>query len=330
MDTKLATIQKIASLSPIEGADMIEVASLEKMAWKVVVKKGEFHVGNLCCYCSIDTILPDKPQFEFLRSKSFRIKTIRLKKQLSQGIIFPLSILPDGDYIEGQDCSEIIGIIHYEKPVPISLAGQVKGNFPTCVSKTDEERVQNCPNILQEISGKEVYITTKIDGTSASFINIEGDIHVCSRNLSLKETEGNIYWKIFRKYNLEEVLKRSGSIAVQGEIAGVGIQKNPLALTDHELFVFNVYDITKGKYYNYAELIAFCQINGLQTVPVESVEVFKCNSIDDLLQRAEGTYKSGKLKEGIVIRSTTETYSDVLGGRMSFKVLNNMALLKEE
>lgn len=88
---KLASIQRIISLSAIEGADKIEKAVV--LGWNVVVKKGDFKVGDLCVYCEIDSILPDKPEFEFLRDRKFRIKTIKLKNQCSQGICFPLSIL---------------------------------------------------------------------------------------------------------------------------------------------------------------------------------------------------------------------------------------------
>jgi len=87
----LASIQKIKSLSPIEGADAIEKAEI--LGWELVVKKNEFNVGDFCVYCEVDSILPQLPMFEFLRSKKFRIRTAKFRGQISQGIAFPLSIL---------------------------------------------------------------------------------------------------------------------------------------------------------------------------------------------------------------------------------------------
>lgn len=91
---KLASIQKIIGLEPIEGADNIMKAKV--LGWELVIKKGEYAVGDFCIYCEIDSVLPNKPEFEFLKSKNFRIRTIRLRGQISQGICFPLSMLPEG------------------------------------------------------------------------------------------------------------------------------------------------------------------------------------------------------------------------------------------
>ena len=99
---KLATIEKIAALNPIKDADAIEVAAIR--GWKVVVKKGEFQVGDLCVYCEIDSVLPERPEFEFLANKNYRIKTIKLRGQVSQGIAFPLSILDSINMNEKYDC----------------------------------------------------------------------------------------------------------------------------------------------------------------------------------------------------------------------------------
>lgn len=155
---KLASIQKIKDVQPIQGADTIEVASV--LGWKVVVKKGEFQVGNLMVYCEIDSILPEKPEFEFLRNKNFRIRTIRLRGQVSQGICFPLSVLPTNFEIEeGKECTEVLEIIKYEPPIPASLSGIVKGTFPSFIPKTDETRVQVLQELLQ---GNRVLYSRKI------------------------------------------------------------------------------------------------------------------------------------------------------------------------
>lgn len=342
MDTNLATIQVVKSLSPIPNADAIEVAEI--LGWRVVVKKGDFKVGDKCVYCGIDTVLPEKPEFEFLRKVHFRIKTIRLRKQLSQGIAFPLSILPCAEYPvsipEGADVTTQVGITKYEKPVPAQLAGQVRGDFPSSyIHKTDEIMLQNILPVLDEIRGKEVYISMKCDGTSATFVNTqrdaEVDIHVCSRNLSLKETEGNVYWKLLHQYKIDEILAKVGAFAIQGEVVGEGIQKNRLGIKGHDLYVFNVFDVKNQRYLPYYEFMQFCVTYGLKTVPIEKVGVFDY-TLEQLLEMAKGKYASGKQREGIVIRPTAEMYSRLIDeqygmrGWLSFKVLNNDYLEKDE
>lgn len=91
---KLATIREIKDIQPIEGADRIEVATVD--GWQVVIKKGEFKVGDKIIYIEIDSIVPEREEFEFLRDRKFRVRTIKLRKQISQGLIMPLSIL--GNY----------------------------------------------------------------------------------------------------------------------------------------------------------------------------------------------------------------------------------------
>jgi RNA ligase (TIGR02306 family) len=192
-------------------------------------------------------------------------------------------------------------------------------------------RIQSYPDILQEIKGKEVYWSIKMDGTSSSFMNIEGDIHVCSRNLSLKETEGNTYWKIFRKYDLEKVLKDAGSFSIMGEIVGPSIQKNPVGLKDHELFVFSIYDIKGGKFLDFSDFKNFCTKYNLTTVPIDRTGIFSFNTVDELVEEATKVkYANGSKAEGYVIRPVVECYSQVLSGRLSVKVINNNYLLAEK
>jgi RNA ligase (TIGR02306 family) len=330
MERKLAHVEIIKDIQPIPNADMIEVATV--LGWKVVVKKNEFKVGDKTCYCEIDSILPDKPEFEFLRARGFRIKTIKMKKQISQGICFPLNVLPAGEYIEGQDVTEVLGVTKWELQLPASLAGQVKRMFPThLVSKTDECRIQAEPALIDEFKGKEVYISLKVDGTSATFIHKDGETDVCSRNLSLKEDDKNVYWKMFRKYNIADIFARCGNIAIQGECAGVGIQKNPLGLSDVQLFVFRVVSMDDVKIYSLNDMRKFCVDNGLQMVPILQEGIVFDFTVEQLLEMACGKYDGTKNhREGIVIRPMIPCYSETLQGMLSVKVINNDYLLEEK
>lgn len=338
MDKNLATIQIVSELNPIAGADKIEVASMKSLGWKCVVRKGEFGVGDLGCYIQIDTVVPDKPEFAFLKDRSFRVKTIRLKKTLSQGLLLPLKTcnITFTECVEGIDVSEKIGVKKYEKPIALNMRGVIRGDFPTSIlPKTDEINIKSIPFAIDEMKSKEVYISVKCDGTSATFLNVDGDIQVCSRNLSLKETEDNIYWKMYHKYNMKKMFDTIGNYAIQAELIGPSIQKNPMQLSECELAVFNVYDIFNAKYLDFAEFQNFCQTYGLQTVPIEKVCVFDF-TLDQLIEMAVGKYASGKQREGIVIRPLKETYSPAIDeqygmrGRLSFKVLNDIYLEKEE
>ena len=176
---KLASIQVIKDIIPIKDADAIEVVRV--LGWNVVVKKGEFKIGDKVIYCEVDSLFPQKPEFEFLRKVNFRIKTIRLRGVYSQGICFPLSILPVGVYNEGDDVTNLLEISKYEPPIPVDLAGEAKGAFPSFLSKTDETRIQCLEDILTKYLGTLCYYSEKIDGTSSTFYLNEGEFGVCGK-----------------------------------------------------------------------------------------------------------------------------------------------------
>ena len=325
---KLASVQIIEETNPIENADAIDTARV--LGWQVVVKKGEFSPGDKCVYCEIDSVLPKKPEFEFLHSSNFRIRTVRLRGKLSQGICFPLSILPEGSWAVGDDVTEVLGVEKYDPPIPLEMDGQVKSFFPGYVPKTDESRIQSFPGLLDEMRGQHCFRTMKIDGTSTSFIHRGGELHVCGRNLSFIESDNNIHWRMFRKYKLDESFVKAGNYAIQGETAGPGIEKNPYGAKELSLFVFNVYDIDAACYLSFADYLSFCARHKLLMAPVLDPDFVLDHDIPQLLEMAQGSYPSGKNQEGIVIRPLKEQVSEVLNGRLSFKVINNDHLLKKK
>lgn len=344
MERKLASIQVISALTPIEGADKIETASV--LGWKVVVKKGEFSVGDKCVYCEIDSILPPRQEYEFLAKSKYRIKTVRLRGQISQGICFPLTVLDidertpfnaDGiaEVNVGDDVTEFLNVLKYEPPISGSVdKGYTRGSFPSYLHKTDETRIQSVPEVLDELRGDTFFVTVKIDGTSSTFSKYVDDIHVCSRTRSVKDGD-NVYWNMFRKYNLENVFNSvPGNIAIQGEIAGYwsgnrtnAIQGNPLKLMDTQLFVFNVFNIDTDRYYDYDAFISFCERHGLQHVPIFDDNFVLDHTIDQLLEISDINYPNGGPAEGLVYRTKKERYCHALRGRASFKVINNNYLI---
>ena len=338
MERKLASVQRVVEIIPIEGADNIELAKV--LGWQCVIKKGSFEAGDLGIYCEVDSFLPVSPEYEFLRKgcyrkfangeEGFRIKTIKLRGKLSQGLLLPGEPFKDSQWLPvGTDVTEMLGIKKFEPPIPACLSGQVLGNFPGFIPKTDEIRIQAEPGVIAELMGKDVYITTKMDGSSMTVYKSGDHFGVCSRNLELKDTEGNSQWSLAKRYALDSNPLMEG-IAIQGEIVGPGIQKNPLQLREVELFVFNVFDIKAGKYLNFHDATERVKLLGLKFVPVEYIGEFNF-TLGALLEKASGKYPgTTNNKEGIVIRPVTEEWSAALNGRLSTKVINNDYLLKDE
>lgn len=333
---KLASIQKIKSLEAIEGADAIEKAAV--LGWQLVVKKGEFQVGDLAVYCEIDSLMPDVPMFEFLKTRKMRIRTVKLRGQLSQGICFPLDILPaDFEIIEDADCTEALGIVKYEPPMPANLQGIAKGRFPSYIPKTDETRVQVLQHILDKYKGDKCYITEKLDGSSATYFIKDGEFGVCSRNLELLEDEENSFWAVARLLDIENKLKSVGiNIAIQGELIGEGIQSNKLRQKAQKFFIFNAFDIDRYEYYNFSELKTLIEKLELNMVPVLNDNYMLENDIDTIVKMAtiRSTMATDVWAEGIVIRPYAEkteallANEDYINGRVSFKAINPEFLLK--
>jgi RNA ligase (TIGR02306 family) len=323
----LATIQRIKALEPIEGADAILKATV--LGWQLVVKKGEFAVGDLCVYCEIDSLMPERPEFEFLQARGMRVRTIRLRGQVSQGICFPLSILPQGTEItEGADVTEMLGIIKYEAPIPASLAGVAKGGFPSFIPKTDETRIQVLQELLDKYQGEPCFITEKLDGSSVTYYLRGGEFGVCSRNLELLETPDNTLWKVARELDIENKLRATGqNLALQGELIGEGVQGNKYRLRGQQVFFFNVFNIDQYKYLDFAEWLRFTKELDLSPVPVLHDQFPLPNSIPELVQLSAGRSALFDVhREGIVIRPLTERQDMI--GRVSFKAISPDFLLK--
>ena len=342
-ERKLASIQKVVSVNPIDSADNIE--KIKILEWQCVSKKNEFHIDDLVCYCEIDSMIPIKPEFEWLRKscykkmhtgeEGFRIKTIQLRKTLSQGLAIPLSMLPAGVYWEGQDVTEVLGVFKYEAYIPPEMAGEVWGQKPYFCHTTDELRLQSYPSLLEEIKGKKAYVSTKLDGASMSVYahpSFERQFGVCSRNLELKESDSNTLWKVANKYGLKAKLVEYGKpIVLQGEIVGPGIQGNRLKLLETDWFIFDIWFPEENRYVRLGEMGDICNRLGLKTVPIESTYDSFNFTIEELLKMSEGKYEGTNNNiEGKVYRCIIPEYSPTLNGRLSFKVLNNAYLLKDE
>jgi len=326
---KLVTIETIQEKKPIEGADRIEAVRVR--SWWVVSKKDEFEVGSKCLYFEVDSFLPIKPEYEFLLNgkhpkkmivdgkdtEGILLKTIKLRGQLSQGLVLPVGDIL-GDI--GDDVSEQLGVIKYEMPIPHELSGKAKGSFPSFLPKTDEERIQNMSEILSGF-----YISEKLDGTSTTYFKKDGVFGVCSRNLELAEGE-TTQWRLAKQYDLAN--KLLDNFAIQCELIGEGVQGNPLKQKGQDIYCFNVYNIG-GFYLNYSDFVGFCGGLGIKTVPILDDNFSLPKTVDDLLLIAEGksVLNINEEREGIVIRPKVE--QSYKGQRLSFKAISNKYLLNE-
>jgi len=335
----MAWIAKIAEVSTIPNADAI--CSYRVGGWWVVDKKDAYNVGDLCIYVSIDSWIPhDLAPFlskgsqprEFNGVKGERLRTVKLRGCVSQGLLLPIGTLPADDpfnveWTEGTDVTVTLGIQKYEAPISAQLAGDVVGLFPTEVPKTDQERIQNLTEELKEWQDNNAFIwevTEKLDGTSMTvFVNGNSE-GVCSRNYNLKETEGNTLWRVARREQLLEKIHNTGrNLALQGELIGEGIQGNQYDVRGQEFYVFDIYDIDRNDYLTPFERRVFCDTHGIKHVPLISVGSVIQEFVTGLLNMAEGKslLNQKKESEGLVFKCNTY-------GGPSFKVISNKWLLK--
>ena len=346
---KLASIQKIVAVTAIPEADKIDCVTI--LGWKCIVKKGEFKEGDLVIYIEPDSMLPFNPWTGALIPDSpLRLKTVRMKKQISQGLVLSTNLpqLTAARFLtEGTDISAILGITKYEPP-PLSaaLVGMARGLFPSFIPKTDEVRIQAAPAVLSRWAAEPFTVTEKLDGMSTTYYSHpEGwpDIQpgnddsyragACSRNLDLLPGE-SVQWKVAGQDKIHDALvataKKTGQyFAVQGELAGPNIQGNKLKLLSPQFFAFNLYNYTAKKYASPEELTAWCKEYNIKQVPVVSHSFsLQGHTVDSLV--AYVTRKSALNHtawiEGMVFRPLVPREDPDLGN-LSFKVINPEFLL---
>jgi RNA ligase (TIGR02306 family) len=335
---KLASIQKIWDIKEIPNADRIGLARV--LGWKVVVEKNKYSVNDLVVYCEIDSILPDRPEFEFLRPKKFRIKTAKIRGTISQGICFPISVLPSNiNPEEGLDITDILGVKKYEPESEGHLGGEQLGRFPHFIYKTDETRVQNLQDVLDKYKNTSCYITEKLDGSSATYFSYNNEFGVCGRNARFRyiEDNPNFFWQFAKAYGIQErLLSLNKNIALQGEIVGPKIQGNKYKLKNVVVYFFNAFDIDAQQYLNINDFNEIIKSLGLLPVPLLNDNFTLINDIDSLteLSRGKSSINNAIHREGIVIRPNVEivdnSFRTLHANRLSFKVVNPDFLLKEE
>jgi hypothetical protein len=367
---KLASVQRILDIRDVAGTDLLQVARV--LGWSVIINKNDgMKVGDLCVYFEIDSKVPEKPEFEFLRKRDFKIKTMKMRGEISQGLVMPLSILSGLKVDEGDDVTKLLSVEQFNapKPVVIGAGGKIVtkrvyrfgwipspimhwlwdncywlykvltvnagDSFPPFVPKTDETRVQVMQPLLDKWKGEKFVITEKIDGQSITVYMNKGDYGVCSRNVDLDMNNRTLeHVGVSKQLGMENILRSiSGSWALQGELAGPGIQGNKLELTEKHIFFFNAFNIDKQRYVDHTEFVRMMDYLDLETVPVLDVNFTMTNDIDTLVKLSTGksALNPKVLREGLVFRPPVDTLDfgleGLVRGRVSFKAVSPEWLL---
>lgn len=344
---KLASVQRVWKVEPIEGADRIELAHV--LGWQCVVNKGQFAPMDTGVYFEIDSFLPVRDEFEFMRRTSyknsdilgegFKLRTMKFRGQISQGLLLPVSLFPEippGTPV-GADVTELLGVRKWEIEERATTSGTIAGGLPPDIPHTDETRVQAEPGLIEAFSGLEYYISTKMDGSSHSIGLDENGFHVTGHNYEYKDDGSSSFYELVKARGYEEKLrayvaaKGLKTLTVQGELCAPGIQGNRLKLTRPEWYVFTVRE--NGERVGLKRMLQVCEDLGLEHVPIEETGVDlpgKYPTVEALLARADGAYPSGVKKEGIVIRPVEPVFCPLISASLSMKVVSNKYLLKNK
>ena len=350
MERKLVTVRVINALTVIENADSIEAAQID--GWQVVVKKGEFAVNQKIVFFEVDSFLPIDARYEFLRKnrlrrqdgvEGFRLRTVKLRGAISQGLVLPLYLFPELlapsvsmerhlNQDEAIDYADLLGVVKWEPPVAAHLAGMAKGNFPSRIRKTDQERIQNLPYYFDgRFNGVPFEGSIKLDGSSCTVYFDAGTFGVCSRNLDLKEDETNSFWKAVNALGLREYMTQlDRNVAIQAELIGEGIQGNKEGLHGQELRVFDIWDIDLQRHLTAMERYDYlASVPTIKHVPVlgQFINIFDiCPTMQDMVAYSgNGPSLNAQIREGVVFKSTLPIRGEIV----SFKVINPQFLLKE-
>lgn len=359
---KMASIQIIDEVKMIPEADKICVYVVQ--GYNVIDQIGKYHVGDKVIFATIDSFIPDtlcpfltKPgKFPktFNGIEGQKLKTKKLLGVYSQGLILPMSIMGDEFYkdrsdrnldncwtkplVNGEvigandkinsDVSDYLGIKKWEPP-PEFTSADAKGLFPDYIRKTDKERVNSFYKDHKEVFETENFeVTEKCEGSSHTAYFYNGEFGVASRNLNLKRSEENTFWKTALDYDLENKLAALGrNIAIQSELVGPKVSGNIYRLDKFMLFTFDIFDIDKQAYLSPAETQKLIKELGLTSAPVISYNMcLNGKSLEEILEMADGQSVIGTigcLREGLVFKANSNK-------RISFKSVSRKYLAKQD
>lgn len=330
-ERQLVSKRTVASVSPIPNADAIEKIMVD--GWQVVAKKGEFRAGDECVYFEIDSLLPVRDhRFEFLARNGtitlgdtdyVRLRTIKLRGTLSQGLALPVSLFSEIAHANA-DLAAALGVVKFEPPLP---GGDQAGPFPTrLVPKTDAERVQNLAGEWDTLLGVNWIASEKIDGTSCTVLWEVGEqrVRVCGRNWEIKPGD-NVYWGLTQRNKLDELVEdfartysAQQSVALQMELFGPGIQGNPLGVPQQRVAVFNAW-VDRQSVWGSLNLMSALQEAGVCAPLLDIPLPESADAAVALVDGMKSRVAPNRLAEGVVWQAL---------GFEPVKAINNKFLLK--
>lgn len=330
----LVSVKQISEIKSIPNADLICAYKID--GWYVVDKVGAYEVGQHVIFCEVDSFIPTeiapflskgKEPKVYNGVRGERLRTIRLKGQISQGLILPLHTVtfPTSKHT----IQEELGIQKWEPPPEFSHA-DAKGLFPAFIPKTDQTRIQSCFDLVTEksLTGVNYEVTEKLEGSSITMYCLNSEFSVCSRNLELKESETNTYWKTAKEYSFDTILKSlNRNLAFQGEIVGPGLNGNIYKLDKFMIFIYDIFDIDNGTYLDPKSRSELCVKLGVTQVPILHKDFDGLGvGLEAFLSSANGKSVIGHtdtLREGLVYKANSKD-------RFTFKTISNEYLLKQK
>ena len=327
---KLASVQIVASVTAHPNDNTFDLVKI--LEWQVITPKGDFKKDDVVAFFEIDSLLPDERFCSSLEFHDFKVSTVKIAGELSQGFIAHINeVFKDNKFKVGDDITEELNIVKYDDEERAS-SNIDEGKFPVhLVPFTDEPRAQSEPKYINAFLGKPYVATIKYDGTSATYLlnpQDSNELWICSRNKIIDQKKKDDYWKISEKYKIKEKLQAYKNFCIQGEVYGPGIQKNLLGVKDKMLAVFNVFDISEKRCLDYDEMKEFCEKIDIPVVALyERGDSFNF-TIDELFEKVKGNYEgTNNQREGLVFRLAKNWYTPCL--RYSFKIISNDFLLKK-
>lgn len=303
------------------NADLLSIVKVK--GWQCVVKTSDFENVNLGAYIPIDTVLPQTEEWYFLKNYKYRVRTVKLRGILSQGLLIPAK----PHWKLGDDVTEELGAKKYEPPLPVHLAGDMVRDISGFLKYINIENYKNFPSVFEE--GEQVVITEKIHGTNARYGIIDGEFCVGTRTTCRNPSGENIYSRVAREHNIKDkiknILEETGStnIIIYGEIFGKSIQDLHYGKQHPDFMAFDIF--LDGEFLDYLTFREICERNSITITP----EIFVGEFLpQEHLSLSDGlAFTNTHIREGVVIKSLFESfYSEI--GRKILKKISDKYLLR--
>lgn len=323
MSTLKAEVVEIGEVTSHPNADRLDLCRIK--GWQCVALKGQYVTGALAIYIPIDSVLPPELVTKLGIEKMYhkRIRTVKLRGYISQGLLAPLSVLEVGSFLNaGDEVTMQLGITKYEEPIPVEMAGELLPEEPGMLRYTDIENLKNYPDIFAP--DEQVIVCEKIHGSNFRAAKLGGKLFVGSHNRNLVRNETNLYWRAALLLELDTKLGEGEQVFA--EVYGKGVQDLDYGVPTGEIKAV-VFDLFRGgQFLSYTELLREAQERSWTTAPLIHAGPFSGFS----MPKKSYLGPDGHIAEGVVIRPTREMWSQRLSGRTILKSISDEYLLRKD